>query len=143
MVITDNYKKSFSEVNTILNNIPEEMNSKIPIELKKIIDEEKLESYTPKLDKLIIEKNIMPESIALLGLIYRDYLSPEELRQTLKIRDDIEFKEYQVLEAKKYNNIFKKQYTKPEKIYESITETAVVEHKKKWYEKLLDFFRKK
>lgn len=142
MVITENYKKAFSEVNIILKSVPEQLSSKIPNDLIKIIDEEKFDSYNPDLHQLIVDKNIMQESIALLGLIYRDFLSPEELRQTLKIQDDIEFKEFQLLEnITEVNDIYKK--NKTENLYSEIKETALIKPKEKWYKRIINFFKRK
>ena len=143
MVITENYKRSFSEVNTILKSIPDEMDKKIPNDLKNIIEEERLDSYNPELHQLIVDKNIMPESVVLLGLIYRDFLSPEDLRRSLQIQDDIEYKEFQVLQEKKYSNMFKNRNIDEDvnNIYENIKETSVDKYKEKWYKRFLNLFK--
>ncbi len=143
MVITENYKRSFSEVNTILKSIPDEMDKKIPNDLKNIIEEERLDSYNPELHQLIVDKNIMPESVVLLGLIYRDFLSPEDLRRSLQIQDDIEYKEFQVLQEKKYSNMFKNRNIDEDvnNIYENIKDTSVDKYKEKWYKRFLNLFK--
>ncbi len=143
MVITENYKRAFSEVNVILNSIPEEMDKKIPRELKTIINEDRLVSYNPDLYKLIVQKNIMPESVVLLGLIYRDFLSPEDLRRSLQIQDDIEYREFQVLQEKKYGNMFKNRNIDEDinNVYEDIKDTSVVKYKEKWYKRFLNIFK--
>ena len=142
MVITENYKRALSEVDTILSSIPEEIKNKIPNELIETIAEEKLTEYNPTIENIMIEKNIKPEAIALLGLIYRDFLSPDDIKESLKIQDDIEFKAFQQLEEDKYNNIFR---------YNRIDHTNSINqnnaslgvYKEKWYTKFLNIFRRK
>lgn len=68
------YNKALSEVDVILKNMPNELANKIPNNFKNMVNEEKDKNYNPKVNDLVIKENLLPETIIILGLIYRDYL---------------------------------------------------------------------
>ena len=71
------YRDAFSEVEQIINLMPENLSNKIPLRFKNIISSEKSETYNPKIQEPFEECNIMEETKIVLAIIYRDFLCDE------------------------------------------------------------------
>lgn len=135
-------KKALSEVNVIINNIPEELRAKISSKLKNTIELERDKGYNPDINELVVENNMLPETVIILGMIYRDFLCSETEKENLKNREkEIAKEKYKECENKySYENLFKgRKNNETEKIENK--EIALIEIKEKWYEKVLKFFR--
>lgn len=135
-------KKALSEVNVIINSIPEELRAKISNKLKNTIELERDKEYNPDVNELVIENKMLPETIIILGMIYRDFLCSETERENLKNREKEIIKEKNEENESKYSyeKLFKERETyNSEKIENK--EMALIEIKEKWYEKVLKFFR--
>ena len=135
----DKYRKALSELNVIINNLPEELNIKIPNKFKQMVEQEKDNEYEPDVNNLVIENNMLPETIVILGLIYRDFLCDESEREKLQLREKEELQKLREEQEQKYSyeNLFKNN------VIEEKEELALVEVKKKWYTKILDYFERK
>lgn len=136
----EKYRKALSEVNIIIDSLPEELNKKIPDKFKKLLEQEKDNNYKPDVNDLVIRSNILSESIVILGLIYRDYLCDDAEKQKLLL---IEKGQLQILkdeQEQKYNyeNLFKNRIIEEER-----EKLSLVEVKKKWYTKVIEFFKRK
>ena len=85
-----NYEEAFAEVEEILKIMPIDLVSKIPIKILRIISENKATDYNVKIQEPVNEQNLKPETIAILGIIYRDYISTPEEREELQKKDQEE-----------------------------------------------------
>lgn len=135
-------KKALSEVNVIINNIPEELRAKISSKLKNVIELERDKGYNPDINELVVENNMLPETVIILGMIYRDFLCSETEKENLKKREKEIIREKNKENESKYSyeKLFKERETyNSEKIENK--EMALIEIKEKWYEKVLKFFR--
>ena len=73
------YRKAFTEVNAIIQLMPEELVDKIPSKFRVMLEEEEDKDYYPNIKEPLEEQKLKEETIIILGLIYRDFLcSPEE-----------------------------------------------------------------
>lgn len=135
-------KKALSEVNVIINSIPEELRAKISNKLKNTIELERDKEYNPDVNELVIENKMLPETIIILGMIYRDFLCSETERENLKNREKEIIKEKNEENESKYSyeKLFKERKTNNSEKIEN-KEMALIEIKEKWYEKVLKFFR--
>lgn len=139
------YKQAFSEVEQIIDLMPENLSNKIPLRFKNIITSEKSKTYIPDIKEPFEECKIMEETSIILAVIYRDFLCNEEERKKLKIRDTEKLKEYEKELKEKYNpdNLFKSKHSD---IYDNNTqsqETALIEIKEKnFLQKIFDKIRK-
>lgn len=135
-------KKALSEVNVIINSIPEELRAKISNKLKNTIELERDKEYNPDVNELVIENKMLPETIIILGMIYRDFLCSETERENLKNREKEIIKEKNEENESKYSyeKLFKERETHNSEKIEN-KEMALIEIKEKWYEKVLKFFR--
>lgn len=79
----ETYTKSLSEVDIILKNIPEKFLKNIPDKFKKLINEGKDKNYNPEINDLVIGEKLLPETVVILGLIYRDFLCSKEEKEKL------------------------------------------------------------
>lgn len=130
------YRKALSEVYEIIQYMPEELKSKIPNKFKKIIEQEKEQDYRPEVNNLVMKNNLLPETIVMLGLIYRDFLCSQEEREKLQLQDNEDYQQQMEKEALNYENLF------PKRVEIEKEELHLVEVKKKWYEKVMGFFRR-
>ncbi len=133
------YQNALSEVYEILKNTDEELLSKIPKSIKKFIEENKNEQYNVNIDskKSLYEQIILPETQAILSLIYRSYWATDEEKKEFAEKDAIELKQ----EKDKYDNdIFKNKKLNNKQNIENqmpnkITDLILV-RKEKWYQKV-------
>lgn len=137
------YRKALVEVNEIISRLNEENKQKIP---KKVIDailNNMDKEYTFELDKkyLLYEQNLLPETVAIISVIYSDYLCLEEERKKWKQYDIYCMQKIEEMKTQKYNNedIFKN---------ENKEEKAIVKVEKKTLfktilNKILNFIHKK
>ena len=136
-------RKALSEVSVIINNIPEELQVKISENFKNTIEKEKDKEYNPNINDLVIKNEILPETVIILGMIYRDFLCSESEREILK-KEEQEKAEKQYkenIEKYSYENLFKKSENDNLNDKKENKELALIEIKPKWYEKVLEFFR--
>lgn len=117
------YARSFAEVYAIINQMPEEIKNKIPNVFKKFISEEKSKEYNPSIEIPIDDTKLMPETIVIMGMIYRDFLAPEDEKIELLERDRVELEKYEERLKQAYS--IDKMFHSREK-----NELAIVEYKK-------------
>lgn len=136
-------RKALSEVSVIINNIPEELKARISNNFKNTIEKEKDKEYNPDVNELVMNNKMLPETVIILGMIYRDFLCSEAEREILK-REEQEVAEKQYkenIEKYSYENLFKKSENEELNDKKENKELALIEIKPKWYEKVLEFFR--
>lgn len=139
-------KKALSEVSAIINNVPEELQEKISDNFKKIIEKEKDKEYKPDINELVIKNNMLPETVIILQMIYRDFLCSEEEREILKKEEqETTNKKYEEnMNRYSYENLFKKRKDDSFKVKDETIENKkmeLIEIKSKWYEKIVKFFK--
>lgn len=127
MNIESKYAKAFCEVNIIINSLTDDLYKKIPIKFIQLIQENMDENY--KVTKQDLKKNgIMPETEAIISLIYRDFFCDEKTRINLINNDR--------LDIERYNKIFENDDNKSE----TVKMTVVKE--KRWYQNLFHKIKK-
>ena len=139
----ETYREAFSEIEQIINLMPENLSNKIPTRFKNIINTEKSKTYFPKIQEPFEDCKIMEETSIILAIIYRDFLCDQEERNKLKIRDAEKIKEYEETLKEKYNpdNLFQKNNNIDSNNSENIT--ALVEIKEKTlFQKIFDKIKK-
>lgn len=85
----ENYRKAFTEVDTILGYLNQEEYSKIPEIKLEVIRKNKDENYIYELDenKELTEQKMLPETKAILFNLFRDYLSiPGQKEKIIKMQ---------------------------------------------------------
>ena len=81
------YEEAFAEIDEIFKIMPIDLLSKIPAQFRQMISENRARDYDVRIQEHLEEKNLKKETIAILGLIYRDFLaSPEERDELQKKR---------------------------------------------------------
>lgn len=145
-------KEVYSEVNSFLNLLLEEDRIKIPLKLRKLINDERLKDYNPQysFEKPIDEQEISDEALAMIALLHINYWcndneEKERINNILKNNED----KYQAELREKYNpdNLFKK-ITKDQnefcnnEINNNLNNNLPVEYKKTFYQKIIGFFKR-
>lgn len=78
------YKEAFTEVNEIIKLMPDKLVNKIPSKFREMIEEERDREYNPNIQEPLEKQRLKNETIIILGLIYRDFLCPQEERKKLQ-----------------------------------------------------------
>lgn len=111
--MTNELRRTFCDIEIILNALPEEDRKKVPIKLRKFISENKLENYKSviKIDIPIEEQELHPDTQTFIGMLYLNYWckDEEEKAELKKIFTENEAKYQTELEEKfevfkKYDN---------------------------------------
>ena len=104
------YEEAFVEVDEILKIMPIDLLSKIPVQFRKIISENKAKNYKVDIQEPLNEEKLKEETVVILGLIYRDFLASPEEREELQAQDAEEVRKIEEEMQQKYDmeNIFKK-----------------------------------
>ena len=149
---TVSYEKVLSEVNYILQNLPSEIQNKIPSDFKSAIVQNMDVTYIPEpydRNKTLDEQNISEETKKILALIYRNYIVADEERKQLLIEENRIIQKLENEKKEKYGveDIFNNK-TKNTNIDSNVDKLTITEsNNKKWYkkifEKLSNFFNKK
>lgn len=94
------YHKAFKEVYILINDFSSELYIKIPKSFIKILKENMDKTYDVSLEKLHSE-GTMEETDAVMSLVFRDFICPDELSKRLIEYDKKQIEE----EIDRYNNI--------------------------------------
>lgn len=120
---TANYIQAYTEVNCLLEYLPQSYIDKLPKKLIELIQKQSNDKYKINIDtsKSLLEQDFSKETKDLIAVIKYNYWSTEEEKQQLKkIFYDNENKyQKELLEKYNPNDIFKKKQIKTE-----ITETT-------------------
>lgn len=140
------YTKAYTEVNCLLQYLPQSYLDKLPKKLMELIRDQSDAQYNIYIDtnKSLLEQNFSDKAIALIAVLKYNYWSTDEEKQQLeKIFYENE-NTYQEELLEKYNpdNIFKKKKT------ENIdTNLQMVEYKEnvfiQFFNKIRNLFRKR
>lgn len=140
-------KRVFSEVIEVLNNSEKEIQEKIPQKFINFLNENKDENYIPSINfsDEHWENSVEDDTRAILALIYRDYIIPEDEREILINEENREKRKREEELREKYNpdNIFKKNVEQKDDI--TVNNTQLIEVKetswfKRLYKKILSIF---
>lgn len=128
-------RRAYSEVNYIINEMPEEMKIKIPTEVIKNIQNNMDKDYIVEIKDIEYDE-LLPDTEKFLAVLYADYIAPEEERKLIKATEKrIKDKKIQEINKNIINPFEKINRTEPRK---SIT----IIKKKKWYEKFIDWIKR-
>ena len=86
------YEEAFSEVDEILKLMPIDLRSKIPMQFRQAISQNKAKNYKSDIHEPLKEQELKRETVIILGLIYRDFLSSPEEKEELLAEDEEELK---------------------------------------------------
>lgn len=129
-------QEAFTEVYEILKITPVELTSKIPVEFKRVIEENRATNYRIQITEDFEESELKNETIVILGLIYRDYFADPEEREELQLKDAEEIKRIEQEMSEKYDidKIFE---SKKAKQAESAQENSLILYEEKGFLKKL------
>ena len=104
------YEEAFTEVEEVIKLMPIDLVSKIPVQFRQTISENKATNYKVIIKEPLEEQKLKKETITILGLIYRDFLASPEEREQLQMKDAEELRkiEQEMQEQYDIDNIFEK-----------------------------------
>lgn len=120
--MTNELRRTFCDIDIILNALPEEDRNKVPMKLRKFISENKLENYESeiRIDVPIEQQEIHPETQAFIGMLYLNYWCKDE-------NEKAELKNIFIENEKKYQKELEEKYEVFKKDNNQVAETETDE----------------
>lgn len=134
-------KLSAVEINTIFENMPNEILEKIPLGVKDFFKQIASDSYHFEYDKSkrLDEQILMPKTKGILALLYRDYISSETERKEFISYYNSFLEEKQ--KSQNMPNVQKTLDTVQTNTKQSSDTMIVTITKDKWYQKLFNIIK--
>ena len=78
--MTNEFRRTLCDIDIILNALPKEDRDKVPVKLRKIISENKLENYESniRIDVPIENQDVHPDTQTFLAMLYLNYWCKDE-----------------------------------------------------------------
>lgn len=151
--MTNEYKRTLCDIDIIINELEDKEKNMIPSKLRKIIHDNKLESYESeiRIDIPLEQQQLHPDTQSFLAMLYLNYWCQDEnekreLRVTLADNEE----KFQKELSEKYDvyNIFKERQERTlNRDEEEIKETQVTLYKepliKRILNKIFSFFKRR
>ena len=148
----ENYHKAYKEVIEILKYVPQESVNKIPKRMLETFEKKMDKDYVFNVDinKSFEEQNLLEETKDIFAVIFRDYWTTPYQRERIKAKEKYDRQKIEEEKANKYNpdDIFNKKIKEQNKENtkqqneEQTVNNLPVEYKEKFYEKIINFFKK-
>lgn len=141
--MTKKYQRTLSDIDFILSNINEELKNKIPIKLRNMIHENKLNEYNSEINPNIpIDKQkLHPDTVDYLSMLYLNYwCETEDEKEILKQK----FEENEIKNKAKYSsdNLFKNNLNKLSTEKSNTSFPIIIPEKNKIFTKIKNFILK-
>lgn len=141
--MTKKYQRTLSDIDFILSNINEELKNKIPIKLRNMIHENKLNEYNSEINPNIpIDKQkLHPDTVDYLSMLYLNYwCETEDEKEILKQK----FEENEIKNKAKYSsdNLFKNNLNKLSTENSNTNFPIIIPEKNKIFTKIKNFILK-
>ena len=98
------YEEAFYEVDEVLKLMPIDLRSKIPIQFRQAISENKAKNYKRDIHEPLKEQELKKETVIILGLIYRDFLASTDEKERLQKHDSEEIQKIEQEVQEQYEN---------------------------------------
>ena len=148
----ENYHKAYKEVIEILKYVPQESVNKIPKTMLETFEKKMDKDYVFYVDinKSFEEQNLLEETKDIFAVIFRDYWTTPYQRERIKAKEKYDRQKIEEEKANRYNpdDIFNKKIKEQNKENtkqqneEQTVNNLPVEYKEKFYEKIINFFKK-
>lgn len=137
------YKEAFAEIDEIFKIMPINLLSKVPVEFRQVISENKAKDYKIEIVEPLEENNLKKETIVILGLMYRDFLASPEEREELQKRDAEELEKIEQELQKRYDmqNIFDKRKTRITQQNENYSTEMIIYKEQGFFSKIFNLIR--
>lgn len=134
------YEEAFYEVDEVLKLMPIDLRSKIPMQFRQAISQNKAKNYKSDIHEPLKEQELKRETVIILGLIYRDFLASPEEKESLQNNDAEELAKIEQEIQEKYDmqSIFEKR--KNRNNIENSNE-LVVYKEPNFFRKIINFFK--
>ena len=145
----DNYPKAYKEVIEILKYLPEKSVNKIPQTMldtfKAKMDKEY--NFIVDINKAFEEQELLEETKAIFANIFRDYWATPYQKERIEAKEEYDRQKAEEEKREQYNpnDIFKRKQKDNEKDenIQAVNNNLPIEVKKeKFYEKIVNFFKK-
>lgn len=137
------YEEAFAEVDEILKIMPVDLLSKIPVQFRQVISENKAKNYKVQIKEPLEEQDLKEETVVILGLIYRDFLASPEEREELQANDAEELKRIEEEMQKQYDieKVFEKRKTEKNTINADTSTDLILYKEEGFLKKLLNLIK--
>ena len=145
----DNYAKAYKEAIEILNFVPKESVDKIPKTMLEVFRTKMDKNWDFKVDinKSFEEQELLDETKAIFANIFRDYWATPYQKERIEAKEKYDRQKIEEEKAEKYNpdDLFKKkkiEIDEESEKAEKISNLPIEVKKEKFYEKLINFFKR-
>lgn len=137
------YEEAFSEVDEIFKIMPIDLLSKIPVQFRQMISENKAINYKIEINEPLEEEKLKEETVVILGLIYRDFLASPEEKEELQRQDTEELQRIEEELQQKYSmeNIFKKRSKENEFQNDEVSTEMILYEKQGFLKKIFNLVK--
>lgn len=137
------YEEAFVEIDEIFKIMPINLLSKVPVEFRQVISENKAKDYKIEIVEPLEENNFKKETIVILGLMYRDFFASPEEREELQKRDVEELEKIEQEMQRRYDmqNIFDKRKSRITQQNENYSTEMIVYKKQGFFSKIFNLIR--
>lgn len=137
------YEEAFVEIDEIFKIMPINLLSKVPVEFRQVISENKAKDYKIEIVEPLEENNLKKETIVILGLMYRDFLASPEEREELQKRDAEELEKIEQEMQKRYDmqNIFDKRKSRITQQNENYSTEMIIYKEQGFFSKIFNLIR--
>lgn len=137
------YEEAFAEVDEILKIMPIDLLSKIPVQFRQVISENKAQDYKIEINEPLEEEKLKEETVVILGLIYRDFLASPEEREELQAKDAEELRKIEEEMKQQYDmeNIFAKRKSEKQPLNEESSTDLIVYKEQGFLKKLFNLIK--
>lgn len=140
-MITKELTETATEVNIVLDNLPNDILAKIPMNIRELLKKIASNSYHFEYDKnkTLNEQDLKPKTKGILSLLYRDYICNEEEKQEFIKKYNQFLQKQEQIKREKYNpdDLFRTH--KNEIQYNEVL--PVVYEKNSWFIKILNLIK--
>lgn len=135
--------KAYKEIYRIIEHSDEEIKNKIPKKFLNVIKSAMSREYEPNIDYNISlnEQDLMPETFAIMAVIYRDFICSKEKRAILLENEKNELEKIEQEKRELYNsdNIFEKRNIQKENVeQEQESSVAMVDYKESFMKRVIN-----
>ena len=137
------YEEAFAEIDEILKIMPVDLLSRIPVQFRRLISENRAINYKIDIKEPIEEKVLKEETIAILGLIYRDFLASPEEREELQAKDAEALRKIEEEMQEQYDvgNIFQKRKSKNNAENDDVSNDLILYKEQGFLKKLFNLIK--
>ena len=129
---------AYSQVSFIISKMSYELQSKIPKDIRELIESKKDKNLVIEAEN-VNDLKLLKDTEKMLSVLYTDYIATDEERKIIRGKERILAARKEEQKKLEYNNVDMFKHNKSEAPKEAIT--PMIQYKLPWYKRLARFFK--